>query len=123
MSGDEIVVGDEHELPDGGNDVGRGAVALAASTPRQTQLGVNAAHPVDQEHDLPSLDVDIGDHLADHGADDALLEPGIGRRRLPDGREIMGQRREGGKPRLRPSWGGVMSGDLGTIRNFVCGAG
>src|SRR5215213_1287454 len=114
QSGDEIVVGDQHEVPDGGNDVGRGAAALAASTSRQAQLGVNAAHPVDQENDRPSLDVDIGDHLADHGADDALLEPGIGRRRFPDGREIMGERREGGKPRLRPSWGGaVVSGDFG----------
>ena len=59
------------------------------------------------------LDVDIGDHLADHGADDALLEPGIGRRRRPDGLQIIGQVAKEGSARLRPSRGGaVVSGDL-----------
>src|SRR4051812_37755474 len=40
QSGDEIVVGDQHEVPDGGNDVGRGAAALAASTSRLDASGV-----------------------------------------------------------------------------------
>ncbi len=58
-------------------------VALAPATLRQTQFGMHAAHPTDDENDL-------GDNLVDDGANDALFEP---RRPLgvPDGLEITGQ--------------------------------
>ncbi len=65
-------------------------VALAPATLRQTQFGMHAAHPTDDENDLGGLSVDIGDNLVDDGANDALFEP---RRPLgvPDGLEITGQ--------------------------------
>ena len=90
-AGDQIIVGDQHEVADGGDDVRRGAVALAPAPPWQTQFGMDAAHPVDDENDLGGLSVDIGDNLADDGADDALFEPRAGRWGAPDGLEIAGQ--------------------------------
>src|ERR1017187_2150602 len=60
-AGDEVVADDKRELPNRSDDIGRGAVALASAPSRQAQLGMNAAHPVDQENDLGSLGVDIGD--------------------------------------------------------------
>jgi hypothetical protein len=53
--------------------VKRRAVALASALSRQVQIGMNAAHPVDQKNDLDSLGVDIGNHFVDDGAHDALL--------------------------------------------------
>ena len=88
-AGNQIIIGDEHELPDGGDDVGGGAVALASAPARQAQFGMNAAHPVNEENDLRGLGIDIGDHLVDHGADDALLEPRICGRSRPDGPQIV----------------------------------
>jgi hypothetical protein len=46
-AGDQIIIGDENQLADGGED----AVALSAATPRQAQFGMNACpcrkpHPV-----------------------------------------------------------------------------
>src|SRR4029077_19914267 len=75
-----------------GGDVGGGAVALSAATPRQAQFGMNAANPMDQENDLQRFVIDIGDDLVDDGAHDALLEPGVGRRRRPDRLQIGGER-------------------------------
>src|SRR6266481_2945977 len=51
-AGDEIIIGDENQLADGGEDVGADTVALSAATPRQAQFGMNAAHPMGQENDL-----------------------------------------------------------------------
>src|SRR4249920_3033867 len=48
----EIVIGDAHQQPNGGDYVGRGAVALAASSSWQTNLGVDATHPMNDENDL-----------------------------------------------------------------------
>ena len=62
-----------------------------------------AAHPVNEENDLAGLGIDIGDHLPDHGADDALLEPRISRRSGPHCAQIIGQRRE----RRLSRWGVV----------------
>ena len=80
-AGDEIVTGDQHQLAHGSDDIGRGAVALAAPALGQAQLAVGAADPVDDENDLGGLVVDIGHDLMDDGAHDALLQPRIGRRR------------------------------------------
>ena len=74
---------------------------------------MDAAHPVDHEDDLGGLGVDIGDHLAHQGADDALLEPRIGRRSRPDGPEITGQIGEGEWCCFRSRrHGRVMAGDF-----------
>src|SRR5271166_288839 len=90
-AGDQIIVGDQHEVADGSDDVRRGAVALTPAPPWQTQCGMDAAHSVDDKNDLGGLSVDIGDNLADDGADNALFEPRAGRWGAPDGLEIAGQ--------------------------------
>ena len=51
-AGNQVIIGDENQLADGGDDVGGGAVTLSAATPRQAQFGMNAANPMDQESDL-----------------------------------------------------------------------
>src|SRR5258705_13584494 len=51
-AGDQIIIGDENQLADGGEHVGGDAVAVSAAGPRQAQFGMNAAHPMDQENDL-----------------------------------------------------------------------
>jgi len=94
QAGDQIIIRNKDQLPDGVNDVGRGTVALATASARQTQFRMDAAHPVDEEHDLPGIGIDISDHLLDHGADDALLEPGVGGRGRPDRAQIVGQGRK-----------------------------
>src|SRR5258707_5743188 len=50
--GDQIIIGDENQLADGGQHVGGDAVALSAAAPRQAQFGMNAANPMGQENDL-----------------------------------------------------------------------
>jgi hypothetical protein len=77
-AGDDIIIGGQHELANSGNHIGCGAVALTAAACGQTHLAVDAADPVDHDNDLGRLGVDIGHHLLDHGAHDALLEPRIG---------------------------------------------
>src|ERR1700738_1357043 len=51
-AGDQIIIGDENQLADGGEHVGGDAAALSAAAPRQAQFGVNAADPMGQENDL-----------------------------------------------------------------------
>ena len=51
----------------------------------------NATNRFALEDNLGGLGANIGDHLADQGAHDALLEPRIGLRSRPDGPEITGQ--------------------------------
>lgn len=51
-AGNQVIIGDENQLPDGGQDVGRSAVALSAPPPRQAKFGVDAANPMNQENDL-----------------------------------------------------------------------
>src|SRR5215469_1605772 len=94
QNGDQIIIRDKDQLPDGVNDVGCGTVALATASAWQTQFRMDAAHPVDEEYGLPGIGIDISDHLLDHGADDALLEPGVGRRGRPDRAQIVGQGRK-----------------------------
>ena len=86
--------------PLGGLKVGRGAVALAAASLRQTPFGVDAARPMHGQHDLAGALIDVGGHLADHGSYDSLLEPGIGCWRDPDGFQILGQGGKGGGQRV-----------------------
>ena len=58
-AGDEVVVGDQHQLMHGGDNVGRGAVALAAPSPGQAHFAVHAADPVNDENDLGGFRIDI----------------------------------------------------------------
>ena len=51
-AGDQIVIGDQHQLAHGCDDVGRCAVALPAPALGQADLAVDAADPVDNENDL-----------------------------------------------------------------------
>src|SRR5260370_22857543 len=51
-AGNHVIIGDENQLADGGEDVGGGAVALSAATPRQAQFGMNPANPMDQQNNL-----------------------------------------------------------------------
>jgi hypothetical protein len=45
----QVVAGDEHQLPDGRDDVGGGAVALSPALLQQTQFCMAPADPVDQQ--------------------------------------------------------------------------
>src|SRR5215468_2314881 len=49
---DKIVIGNQHELAYGGDDIGCGAIALTLAPERQAKLSMDAAHPVDHENDL-----------------------------------------------------------------------
>src|SRR4029077_6151479 len=62
-AGNEVVIGNQHKLADRGDHVDRGAVALTATASGQAHLAVDAADPMDNEHDLRRLLVDIGDDL------------------------------------------------------------
>ena len=87
-AGDEVIVGDQHEPANRDDHVGRSAVALAAAAPGQTHLAVDAANPMDHEYDLGRFGVDVGHHLLDHSAHDALLQPRVGRGCRPDSPEV-----------------------------------
>src|SRR4030081_3106737 len=51
-AGDQLVVGDENQLADGGGPGGGDAVALPGATPRQARFGMHGANPMGQENDL-----------------------------------------------------------------------
>src|SRR5690606_32459716 len=55
---DQVVAGDQHQLPNGRNDIGGSAVALSAAPLRQTKFGMGAANPMDQQDDLGGFIVD-----------------------------------------------------------------
>jgi len=61
---------------------------LAAPAPWQTHLAVHAADPVDDQNDLSGVLIDVGYHLVDQGAHDALLQPGVRGGRRPNRLEI-----------------------------------
>src|SRR4030095_4580845 len=81
---DQIIAADTHELPYCFNDLLRRAIALSPAPSRQAELGVDAAHPVDNENDLSDLRIRVGDHLPDQRSHDALLQTDVARRVLPD---------------------------------------
>src|SRR4051812_28970127 len=93
-AGNEIILHDECEAAHGLDDVGRCAVALPPSAAWQPMLGVGTTRPMDEDDDLGGAFVEIGDGLVDHGPDDALLQPRVGRRRRPYGLKVLCQ---GGK--------------------------
>ena len=87
-AGDQIIIGDENELPDGSEDIGGCSVALPSTPLRQSQLAMNATGPMDQQDDLGGVIVDVGDNLMNESAHDALLQPRVGLRGRPDGLQI-----------------------------------
>ena len=107
-----VILGGEGEHAHRLDDVGRRAVALPAPASRQPVLGVGAAHPVDDDDDLGGRVVEIGHRLPDDGPHDALLQACVGRRRRPDGLEVLGEGGEGDRLEGRaPRRGGVVIGD------------
>src|SRR5262249_1821789 len=62
-AGDEIVVGDQHQLAYGGNHIGRGAGALPAPPPGQAYLSLDPANPMGEQNDLGCIGVDMGNQL------------------------------------------------------------
>ena len=85
---DEVIVSEQYEVSDRCDHVGRGAVALTAPASGQTHLAVDTASPMDHEHDLSRLRIDVGHHLLDDGAHDAFLQPRICRGSSPNGFEV-----------------------------------
>jgi hypothetical protein len=81
---------------------------------RGKRSSVCAAHQMNDENDLRRPCVDVGNYLSDARADDTLLEPRVGRWRLPPHPpQIPGQHHQRGLRRLRDWRGGsVVSGDL-----------
>ena len=81
-------------------------------------LGMGSAHPVDGQDNLGRVVVEVGDGLMDNGAHDALIEARVGRRRRPDGLQILRQlgereRRDVGPSRGRRVMLADAPGDLG----------
>jgi hypothetical protein len=68
--------------------IDRAADVVSAARAKIHVRPVHAAAPVNDENDLGGCVVDIGHHLMDDGAHDALLQPRIGRRCGPDGLEV-----------------------------------
>ena len=85
---DQIITGDENELPDGREDIGGCRVALPSTALRQPHLAMNATGPMDQQDDLGGVIVQIGDNLMNERAHDALLQTRVGLRGRPDSFEI-----------------------------------
>src|SRR5258705_12072648 len=63
-AGDRVVIGDEPEVAQGGDYIGRCAVPLATAPLGQAHLAVHAADPVNDENDLGGCVVDIGHSAA-----------------------------------------------------------
>ena len=91
---DEVVIRNEHQLSYGIDDVRRGGIALASSAPWQSQFGVNAAHPMDEENDLGGFSINVSNDLVDQRPNDAFLEPCVRGRGRPDAFQIIGQGRK-----------------------------
>jgi hypothetical protein len=87
-AGDEVVVSDQHQVTNCSDHISRSAVALTAATSGQTHLTVDTARPMDDEHYLRRLRIDIGHHLLNNGTNDAFFEAGIGCRSRPDCSEV-----------------------------------
>lgn len=51
-AGNQIIIGDEHQLADGRDDIAGRAVALSTAPLWQAQFSMDAANPMDQENDI-----------------------------------------------------------------------
>jgi hypothetical protein len=96
------------------NDFNRAGAAVlgeaARSSPRDPNLGVAPADPVDQEHGFMRIVVEIDDDLFDQQAHDPLLGAGVGLDGVPDHRQVAGQTQQSlaidPRPRTAPISGG-----------------
>jgi hypothetical protein len=88
----QVIRGDPDQQPNRCDNVLRGGVPLTAPTPRQTQFAMNAAGPMNQQDDLASLSIDVGNDLLDQHANNALLQPCICGWGSPDRLQVAGQR-------------------------------
>ncbi len=80
------------EHANGFQNLGGGVRAvLAAPTSRQSQLGMDAASPVNDQDDFTGLRIYVDDHLANQCPNDALLEPFIGPWIMPNRLQIGSQ--------------------------------
>jgi len=87
----DVILGNQRKLADRLDDVGRCAVALSATAPRQAVLGMHTAHPVDDDDDLGGRVVEISDRLPDHCPHDPLLQASVARRSRPDRLKVSGE--------------------------------
>src|ERR1700692_4333445 len=51
-AGNQIIIGDENQLADGGEHGGGDAVGLYAAEPLRAKFDMNPPHPMDKENDL-----------------------------------------------------------------------
>jgi hypothetical protein len=99
---DHVVAAHAHKHAYCLHDSRGSAIALSASTARQAQLGVSAAHPMHDKNDLPTLHIEVGDHLANKLPHDPFLQTDVGGRITPDRFQISRQCRELLGARRRP---------------------
>lgn len=90
----QVIRGDPDQQPNRCDDVLPGGVPLTAPAPWQTQFSMNAAGPMNQQDDLASLSINVGNDLLDQRANNALLQPCICRWSSPDRLQVAGQRCE-----------------------------
>src|SRR6266699_2619350 len=96
--GGDVLIGPSacHAAHDGERLLGCATPVFPGSRLVDAQLGMLAALPVDDEHDLTGRLVDIDDDLSDQCPHQSLARPHHGSRRLPCRREIIGQSGEVG---------------------------
>jgi hypothetical protein len=86
---DQLVRADPSKNANRLDDVLRRVMAiLARATPSNAERRVNASLPVNHQDDLPRGGVNVDDDLVDERANDPLLQPDIGRWRVPDAFKI-----------------------------------
>src|SRR3989442_2442811 len=64
---------------------------LTPATSRQSQLGMGATLPVNDQDDFTGSRIDIDDDFVDQGSDEAFLQPNISVRTIPDGLKVGGE--------------------------------
>ena len=79
------------QAADGGDDVLRRMVHLAATAARKSEFSVNPSLPVNMQDDLGGRGIDVGDDFFDQRANDAFFQPYVGIRCASIGLQISGQ--------------------------------
>ncbi len=51
-AGNDVILGNQHELANGANHIGCGVIALTAAASGQTHLAMDAANPMDRIREL-----------------------------------------------------------------------
>ena len=88
-TGNHLVAINARQHANGLHDILRGVpAAFPASTARQTQRCMHATLPVDKQHDLARLFIDVHNDFADQRSQEPFLRTFIGLRVIPQGLEI-----------------------------------